>query len=267
MKTPIISYNLKDRGRQFNGVERNFNIPALVQNINSPATQERVKNRDMHGYYGHWTRIKCGMNPNEGLLEGMKPRVIPAFVTTHLKAFDDGTIEHQAEFAKTDTGMAAHKLFQSRIGGFSSAIDESKQRFFGFDYVLEPNYSSNRGYTLDDLRGISLDDIDNHIQEEQMRGMSLLLDSICQDLNRANQVIEHLSAENEKLLQQMSHAKNQSGKPLRPFAMSLDAVNRLERDRQLFKHTAVLPRQLSPEHQACEPDFALYKRMLERFDY
>ena len=64
METKIITYNLKDRGRQYRGKERNFNIRAIVDAINSPECQERVKNRDMHGFYGHLTRVKCGMIPN-----------------------------------------------------------------------------------------------------------------------------------------------------------------------------------------------------------
>jgi hypothetical protein len=65
METKIITYNLKDRGRQYRGKERNFNIRSIVSAINGPACQERVKNRDMLGYYGHWPRIKFGMNPAE----------------------------------------------------------------------------------------------------------------------------------------------------------------------------------------------------------
>ena len=161
METKIITYNLKDRGRQYRGKERNFNIRSIVSAINGPACQERVKNRDMLGYYGHWPRIKFGMVPQEGGMDSGRPSLVePALVTTFLKAHDDGTIEHQAEFLDTDSGQVAAKLYAGRVGGFSSAIDQHRPEFFGFDYVLEPNYSTNRGYTLDDVRDMTLDDID-----------------------------------------------------------------------------------------------------------
>jgi len=50
MQTKLIKYNLRERGRQFRGKDRNFNIRAIVDAINSPACQERVKNRDMLGF-------------------------------------------------------------------------------------------------------------------------------------------------------------------------------------------------------------------------
>lgn len=62
MVTPIIRYNLKERMRRFNGTVRNFNIPKLVENINSPAMQERVKLGDLHGYYGHYRVQNLGLS-------------------------------------------------------------------------------------------------------------------------------------------------------------------------------------------------------------
>jgi len=91
MQTPLITYNLKERGRKHRGVERNFNIPKIVAAVNSPACQERVQNRDMIGFYGHWPRVKFGMNPAEGgIADGKAQAVEPALVTTHLVAHSDG---------------------------------------------------------------------------------------------------------------------------------------------------------------------------------
>ena len=83
MQTEIIKYSLADRGRKYRGKDRHFNIAAVVAAINSPATQERVRKRDMLGYYGHWPRVKFGMNPSEGGLESGIPSVVePALVPT-----------------------------------------------------------------------------------------------------------------------------------------------------------------------------------------
>lgn len=188
MKTEVIRYNLRERGRTYRGKPRNFDIPRMVAAINSGACQEKVKHRDMLGYYGHWPRVKFGMNPSEGgVVDGNVVRVEPAIVTTYLKALDDGTIEHQAEFLDNEAGRLAYALYKTKAGGFSSAIDEFKSpgpEFYGFDYVLEPNYTTNRGYTLDSVleEALTLDDV--HAAERYMAhvtGMGVLLDAIQTD--------------------------------------------------------------------------------------
>lgn len=267
METQVITYNLKDRGRQFRGQERHFNIGQIVNAINSPACQERVKNRDMHGYYGHLTRVKCGMIPNEGMMDGLIPKVVPAFVTTYLKANTDGSIEHKAEFASTDTGLAASKLFQSRMGGFSSAIDERKPEFFGFDYVLEPNFTTNRGYSLDDVNGMTMDNIEVAIQDEQMRGMIALMDSINAERNCSNEVIERLQAENEQLISMLASKGIEASNVLdavsvMPISVSTETTRRMQRDSELFRNS-VLPQFVQPENPAkADP---LYDRLLSSF--
>src|SRR5258708_18352055 len=164
MKTEIIRYNLTERGRTYRGKERSFDIPRIVAAINSGACQEKVKHRDMLGYYGHWPRVKFGMNPAEGgVVDGKAVRVEPAIVTTYLKALDDGTVEHQEEFLDNDAGKLAYNLYKSKAGGFSSAIDEFRRsgpEFYGFDYVLEPNYSTNRGYDIALDSALTLDAVE-----------------------------------------------------------------------------------------------------------
>lgn len=200
MQTSVIKYNLRERGRQFRGQARNFNIAAVVQAINSDACQEKVRNRDMIGFYGHWPRIKFGMNPREGGLEKGRPAFVePAIVTTLLKAYPDGTIEHQEEFLDTDSGKLAAKLYKSRVGGFSSVIGNGKVEFFGFDYVNEPNYSTNRGYALDSV-DMSEDEIEAAIFGESIRGVMALIDSAENQIVMANETIDNLRNENAQLV-------------------------------------------------------------------
>jgi len=272
METPVISYNLRDRGRQYRGKERNFNLRAICDAINGPACQERVKNRDLVGYYGHWPRIKFGMNPAEGGLEdGLPSLVEPALVTTLLRASPDGTIEHQAEFLNNDPGQVAAKLFSNRVGGFSSAIDQTRPEFFGFDYVLEPNYSTNRGYTLDDVRGMTLDDVQAAIYDEQLRGLNRLLDSATAERDIANGVIERLSAENEQLLSLLAAKGAPTGAvldsaPMSPFAVSADQMERMRRDAEAFRSAMALPKFVEPANNA-DPAQSVpaYGRLLEKF--
>ena len=215
METPLITYNLKERGRKYRGTDRDYNIPQLVKYINGNECQEKVKNRDLVGFYGHWARRRFGMNPNEGgLHEDGKPFYIePAIVTTYLKASDNGNIEHKAEFLKTDSGAVAEKLFSSRTGGFSSAIEGSRDGwfFYGFDYVLEPNYTNNRGYMLDDC-DVDLNDpeqLEKLIYNEQLRGVLYLLDNAEKQAGITNNVRENLRTENGDLLCKLANAERE----------------------------------------------------------
>jgi len=209
MKTGVITYNLNERGRTFRGVPRNFNVPAIVKHINSGEVQERVNNRDLLGYYGHWPRVKFGMIPSEGGFDGGRTKVIePALVTTSLTASDDGTVRHEAEFLETETGELSAKMFRSRVGGFSSAINMDDNRFFGFDYVKEPNFTTNRGYALDSVSidSMSEGDVFDAVMEERAAGWRLLLDSVG----------ERLSAEQDQrqLLEAMLRATQQENQEL-----------------------------------------------------
>jgi hypothetical protein len=219
MKTAVIRYNLQDRGRKYRGTERNFDLKAIADAINSPATQEKVKNRDMLGFYGHWARIKFGMNPAEGgIADGKAQSLEPAIVTTSLKADYQGNVEHVAEFLPTNAGQIAFKLWQGKTGGFSSAIDERKPEFYGFDYVLEPNYATNRGFTFDSAFegaceggickiGMNREDLDEAISEEQINGLNRLLDSVTNEREHLTLLVEVLQEENAALKAQIEASK------------------------------------------------------------
>lgn len=270
METAVIKYNLRERGRQHRGKERSFNIRAIANYINGPACQERVKNRDLHGYYGHWVRLKFGMNPVEGgFIGGKAVQIEPALVTTMLRAHEDGTIEHQAEFLDNDPGKVAAKLHAGRVGGFSSAIDPKSFEFFGFDYVLEPNYSTNRGYALDDVRDMTVEDIEAAIYDEQLRGVVMLLDGASAERDHANEVIERLRAENDELVSLLA-AKGINAQAaldsvsMMPVVVPADPMQRILRDASAFKG-ATLPQFVVPKEPAQEEQSPLYGRLLNRF--
>lgn len=208
METDVITFNLKERGRQFTGKTRKFDIRKIADAINSPRTQERVRNRDILGFYGHWPRIKFGLNPREGgMHNGRATLVEPAIVTTFLEADYDGNIRHREEFLSTDPGKAAERLHMGRTGGFSSAIDERVPEFYGFDYVYDPNFTANRGYSLDSASDLTPEELDAAIQEEQLRGLIMLLDSADTRMDVASTTIEQLQAENIELLSMLSSSK------------------------------------------------------------
>lgn len=271
METPVIKYNLKERGRKYVGQERNFNIKAICDAINGAACQEHVSTRGLVGYYGHMPRIRYGMNPVEGVIDaGKYVPVEPAFVTTYLKADYDGNVEHKAEFLDTAAGQLAAKLFNSKMGGFSSAIDQAKPEFFGFDYVLQPNFINNsfRGVALDDVSSMTYDDIYAAEEDERNKDMLLLLDSISSERSTSNAVIERLQAENEQLISMLASKGIDANSVLdsasvMPMSVSVAAANRLRRDATLFRNAPSLPRFVEPDNS--KPETPLYTRLLGGF--
>lgn len=272
--TPVIRYNLKDRGRVHTGQQRNFDIRKIADAINSPATQETVASRGMLGYYGHAPRIRYGLVPVEGGFEQGKYKVVqPAIVTTYLQADYDGNVEHRTEFLDTDDGQLAAKLWKGKIGGFSSAIDENKPAFYGFDYVAQPNYLGNsfRNAVLDSAGAsgdiITYDSVYAVEQAELAGGLVIasILDSVSAERHATNAVIERLTLENEALLSAMAAGGRDASVVLdsmsavRPMTVSREAGERLLRDRRFFLDSALPPMAPLPKKRGeedSESDYA-----------
>ena len=276
--TPMIRFSLKDRGRKHTGQSRNFNIKALYDHINGDACQEIVASRGMLGYYGHWPRIRFGMMPSESVIDdGKYIPIVPAFVTTHLKVSVDGIVEHQAEFADTTFGTLAAKLFDGAIGGFSSAIDENKPRFCGFDYVYQPNFLGNsfRGVALDDAMGgnfgnLTYDDVLSAEQEEHSQAMIALLDSVNSERNVTSETIERLQQENEQLLSMLAKkgidpSMVLDSAYLAPIMVSGGTLDSIQRDMASFKNMDSLPGFVSPVKEVREEAGSVVNRLLNRF--
>lgn len=278
METPLIRYNLKDRGRQHTGQPRNFDIKAICDVINSPAVQEIVASRGMTGYYGHAPRIRYGMTPVEGGFEnGKYKEVQPAIVTTFLRADYNGNVEHRAEFLDTDAGVLAAKLWAGKVGGFSSAIDQGKPDFYGFDYVVQPNFLSNsfRGVAMDDIGGgesLTYDAVyvAERAEAESAAFIAEMLDSVGAERAAANAVIERLQLENESLLSAIVARDMNPDAVLdgmgfqRPIACNSKA-ERMLADRKVFMDSATLPGYQVGEQQSVADAVAaseMYQRLL-----
>lgn len=241
---PLITYNLNDRARKYRGQDRNFNVKAICDAINSPACQERVKTRAMLGYFGHKPRILAGMDPVESIVvNGKYNEIEPAIVTTFLEALPDGTIKHQTEFLDSISGKKAARMYANRIGGFSSAIDQTRPEFFGFDFVLDPNYSSNRGYALDSAN-MTLDEVLNAAHEEEEEFWLRLVAEKDAKLADVSVTLDSLIAENEQLLSMLASKQTMvldSVPTNTPLTVSLDSTQRFERDKKAFHSCVELP--------------------------
>jgi hypothetical protein len=155
-RTEVIRYNVKDRGRDFTGVDRDIDIPMLVLLLNGPIVQESVRKGDIYGYMGHGFREKYGLDLPEATIDPVSGKTItfePTVKTVMIKAYPDGTIEHQQEFMPTSSGRIARRLYQNKQWGFSSVFyapsingKRTPKNYFGMDFVRSPNYDTNRGY-------------------------------------------------------------------------------------------------------------------------
>lgn len=241
IRTEMLTYNVHDRGRKHRGVERLFDTVALAKLINSPETQERVKKGDLIGYYGHWARVKFGMATQEvGLLDGKIVATPTAVRTVYLSCDTNGNITHQAEFLNTEQGKYAASLYASKAGGWSSAIDAipgSKPSipvaFQGMDYVLEPNYDTNRGYVRGMLDSVTTGQetpeeliafLDSAIAGEEATASYLvsLLDSVTRQNMQALEALEVVTRENEQLIERLARGQGGAilddvGERLAPF--------------------------------------------------
>lgn len=179
-KTRTITYNLADRGRAHNGVDRSdLDIRSAVNRINAPDVQELVNSGDLYGYYGHEVRARFGMNPPDVWVNpqtGESIRIEPALRTIQLSADSDGNVTTQHEFLDTDNGKYSERLYANNAGGFSSAMVRRMNEagkyevssFAGFDYVRQPNYNTNRGdgmfdslFWLDEAEEMAFDSMAN----------------------------------------------------------------------------------------------------------
>lgn len=228
LKTPRITYNVHDRGRKALGQDRFFDTAVLAKVLNCPETQERVNGGDMLGYYGHWPRLKFGMATQEGGIVNGKAVPLPTAIRTiYLSADDQGNITHQEEFLDTDAGQIAQKLYESKAGGFSSAIDALPKAtpsiataFHGFDYVLTPNYATNRGYEamLDAVGGseglaVATPEMIAMLDEVHAESIGAaahlvaMFDALQAQHNQALEALEHVSNERDELIGMVAAGK------------------------------------------------------------
>ncbi|KVN83422.1 hypothetical protein WJ68_16025 [Burkholderia ubonensis] len=264
---------MHDRGRQFIGKDRHFDLAALAALVNGNEVQERVKNRDLNGFYGHWIRARFGLTPPESIVfDGRMVNIEPAFVTTHLSADAEGNITHEAEFLDTNAGAIAERLFKSKQGGFSSAIHAEPRFgkhmptvFAGFDYVFEPNYTTNRGYVFDSA-GFGSDQLlfDAVAHEWQMSNamMRALFDSMQADHLLAMQTIERLSEENAELLSLAAKSDPKPGAVLldstgghtAPLVVGMRATSDFLKRAQAFSTGKLVQFDKLPSDDQDEPD-------------
>jgi hypothetical protein len=262
---PLIRYSLRERGREFGIPRDNIDVNGIVEKINGRECQERVLNREMQGYYGHGIRVRLGLRPSAGgIIDGKIVNVVADLVTTYLRGYSDGTIEHKTELCDTDGGIKAGIMWDNKVGGFSSAIDLNTNTMYGFDYVPNPNYVHNsyKGIALDSADSISMEALDALILGEQTDAWLLLINQQQAALDMANAALEQTVAENEDLLALLNGYK--SGREDNPFlAMAaFDCATELKRNINEFNNLSVLPQLNATDKGKANAEQIAYQKTL-----
>lgn len=161
------SFSLLDTQRKYTGTHRKYIIENARNICYSPVTREKISKREAYGFYGHGRRVLCGRPSLEvqevdviTLPDGKQAMVsnIPSNVTIKFEIDESGTVTHSQEILDTETGRIVDGLNASKVGGFSWACPGKDggtktatllTGFSGFDYVLSPGFSANRGYILE----------------------------------------------------------------------------------------------------------------------
>lgn len=241
-KLDPIRFNVHNRGRNHTGQARDFDIKKLCDSINGRACQELVKTRGMVGYYGHTPRILAGMDSVEGaMIKGSYVEFEPAVVTTSIKAFANGDIEHQTEILDTDSGVKVAKMYASKVGGFSTAIKAGTYELSGIDYVISPNFNANRPYILDSIHGMDIDDLVALNYKEQIEFLEAALAQKTNYATMLEDTLDSCQSDNDRMVERLATGNDtldSIGFQL-PMRVSAKGVNQRNRDTAFFLDSVI----------------------------
>lgn len=158
-----VAFDALDNGREYTGKQRGYILDNLKSVIKSPEVQERLRLRQLQGYFGHSMRELAGklsLSAKEVLKlpngQQIIADAIPACVTTDLDIDENGVVTHTQEILDNEEGDKVWSLHSNKVGGFSWAtsgeISGGAARLaslFGFDYVPDPLNVNNKGWILD----------------------------------------------------------------------------------------------------------------------
>ena len=160
------TFNLFQEGRKYTGHHRKYIMESAHATCYAPETREGLGLREKLGYLGHGRReLSRSLSLPEvtavKLPDGSSIIMenVPSNVTTSFEVNNKtGVVTHTQEILETAPGKVVDGLDTSRVGGFSWACGGSDggasgatriSTFHGFDYVMNPGFSANRGYILE----------------------------------------------------------------------------------------------------------------------
>jgi len=135
-----ITFNPFEHGH-FLGRQRNYAIEKYKKMVENPKTQLHIKNGYAIGTYTHDYRTSSGVLKNRD--ENGNP-IEPCCKTIAMEWVEPHYVRHTQRIANNETGKKIQKLIEAGIGGFSSVHNLNTGDFYGFDYVIYPNFATNR---------------------------------------------------------------------------------------------------------------------------
>jgi len=167
------NFNLFQEGRKYTGHHRTYILESAIKTCYAPETREGLKLREKLGYFGHGRR-EMARKVAIAEVEPIKlpdgstilTENIPSNVTVGFEVDKNGNVDHSQELLDTEPGKVVAGLNASKVGGFSWACGGSDggsigatrlTTFQGFDYVMNPGFSMNRGYILESADGATAD--------------------------------------------------------------------------------------------------------------
>jgi hypothetical protein len=162
-----ITFNPFAHGHKL-GKSRDYNKTKYIEMVSNKETQMHIKNGYALGGYTHDIR-----DFDKGTIKSVDEfgvRIVPSCKTISMEWLEDGLVRHTQRILNTDEGNDIQKLIKSGIGGFSSAHDLNRGKFYGFDYVAYPNFTTNRvivdNTCKDGMCGLNFDSVERASENE-----------------------------------------------------------------------------------------------------
>ena len=124
------------------GTPRNYNPEKYQKMVENKETQTHIANGYALGTFTHDFR---DINGNLKSMDNNGKPVIPICKTLEM-TFNkkDKIVYHKQRVTNNPLGLEVQTLIKNGIGGFSSAHNLNTGKFYGFDYVHYPNFTTNR---------------------------------------------------------------------------------------------------------------------------
>lgn len=210
---PVLNcrFSLFDEGRKYTGHHRKYVLENAREICYAPATREGIRLREKLGFLGHGRREMAG---KVAIAESERVKMpdgsyavitnVPACVTTAFEVDEAGNVSHTQELLTgNEPGRIVQGLHSNRVGGFSWACGGRDggahgptrlASFEGFDYVMNPGFSANRGYVLEsaETRDMVLESI-CQAGIEDARAEAILHDWIATAVYQVDELTERLA--------------------------------------------------------------------------
>ena len=289
-RTIRATFNILDTGRTYTGKQRDYIIDNVKEVINSPAVRERLRLRQLQGYFGHTMRELAGklnltaknvLNLPNG--QQIVADAIPGCVTTDLSIDDTGNVTHVQEVLDNDEGNKIWSLHKNRIGGFSWAASGGTSggntlisSLFGFDYVPDPLNANNRGWVMDSNEEVAdRNTLLKALKDEGIEKPGTVLDSWYASMTFANNkyqaqigeieiMLLDANQENEAL-QQVNDSLSSRVETLETLVTERQQAYEAELQQINDSHAAVLAKLQQSHERQRKADEAKRKAVLEAF--